>query len=252
LEYRFEDCSSLLIQGEKATIRITGKPQNTIELKMSLVAKHRNQAIALYDLKFIRFEYQKDGKQLILKNFYESTNRKIESNLSVVYELIVPQDMAIQLYNLYGSTTLLNLGGIKLVDISFGRLDMQTINGNTILQLKYSNLTAQKISGQLTGTLSKSDALITNCGATTELNMSYGMLNALLISECELVSINGNRTEVLLQTPSKDYNLDLKTTNSDVEVFDKSYAPHYRWLSKSSSKTINVTTTYCPIKIKLK
>ncbi|MDO9634729.1 MAG: hypothetical protein Q7J05_06755 [Paludibacter sp.] len=252
LEYRFEDCTSMLIQGEKATIRIRGKSQSVVELKILLVAKHKNPKIALNDLKHIRFVSEKDGTQLNLKNFYERANRKIESNLSVVYELTVPENIVFQLNNLYGSVTLMNLTGSKSVDISFGRIDMQNISGITNLQLKYTNLTAQNIAGKLTGDLSKSDAVITHCGATTDLNMKYGVLKATLTSDCEQIRVTGIRTEVNLQTPASDYNLDLKTIYSEVEVFDKVVTPTYRWNSKSSPKSIFVTTTYCPIKIKLK
>lgn len=252
MDYRFEDCSSVQIQGEKATIRITGKPQQTVELKISLVSKHKNPKTAQNDLKYIRFVSEKVGTKLILKNFYESANRKIESNLSIIYDLSVPEEMAIQLQNLYGAVTLLNLSGSKSIGVSFGRLDLSGIGGTTNLQLRYSNLTVQKILGKLTGTLSKSDAVINNCGAATELDMQYGILNASLLPECEQVRVTGNRTEVILQTSSTDYKLDLKTNYSDLEVFGKAVNSPYRPATKSSSKSIFVSTSYCPIKIKLK
>lgn len=252
MAYSFEDCSSLVIQGEKATIKITGKPQNTIELKILLVAKHKKQATALNDLKYIKFISEKQGAQLNLRNYYESANANIESNLSVMYELIVPKDIAIQLNNLYGAVTFLNLSGKKSVDISFGRLEMQAIDGTTNLQLRYSNLMAQKVNGKLSGTLSKSDAAIINCAAEMELDMKYGTLNASLTSDCENVRIAGTRTEIVLNTPSTDYNLDLKTMYSNVEVYDKVVTPTYKRVSKSTTKSIFIRTSYCPIKIKLK
>ena len=43
IEYSFEDCKALLIQGEKATIKVSAKPQNTIELKITYIAKHKKQ-----------------------------------------------------------------------------------------------------------------------------------------------------------------------------------------------------------------
>lgn len=252
MEYRYEDCSSIQIQGEKATIRIIGKPQNTVELKISLVSKHKNPKTAQNDLKYIRFVSEKAGTKLMLKNFYESANRKIESNLSIIYDLSVPEEMAIQLQNLYGAVTLLNLSGSKSVGVSFGRLDLSGIGGTTNLQLRYSNLAVQKIVGKLTGTLSKSDAVINNCGAATELDMQYGILNISLLPECEQVRVTGTRTEVIIQTPSTDYNLDLKTNYSGLEVFGKAVNSPYRPATKSSSKYIFVTTSYCPIKIKIK
>lgn len=252
MAYSFEDCSSLHIQGEKATIKITGKPRNTIELKILLVAKHKNQTTALNDLKYIRYVSEKEGTQLILKNYYVTTNRKIESNLSVVYELTVPEQLTVKLNNLFGAVTLQNLSGIKSVDISFGRLEMEAINGITNVNLRYSNLMAQKINGEFTGTLSKSDAEITNCGATLEFDMKYGTLNTDILNDCENVRITGNRTEIVLQTPSAEYNFDLKTIYSNVEIYDKVVTPSFKRVSKLSSKSIFVSTSYCPIKIKLK
>lgn len=248
MDYRFDGCDALQILGEKATIRICGKDQQQIELKITLVAKHKNQETALKDLKLIRFVSQKTGSKLVLKNFYETSGRKIESNLSIVYELIVPEKLSVQLQNLYGGVTLLDLTGFKSVDVSFGRLDMFNIAGNTNLQLKYCNLTVQNISGKIGGDLSKSDANVSRCSAGIQLNMSYGNFQAKLLKECESVRIAANRTAVEVQTASTDYNLDLKTTNSTVQVFDKTVNQQYR-LDVKSSNLIHITTSYCPIMI---
>lgn len=252
MDFRFDNCTVLQIQGEKATIHITGKAQDVIELKIILVAKHKNQSTALNDLKYIRFASKKEGAKLLLNNYYESTNHKIESNLSVIYELTVPANLAIQLQNLYGSVAMQSLIGTKTVDISFGRLDLQNISGSTNLMLKYSNITAHDVSGQLGGTLSKSDADIADCSADIRFNMNYGTLNAALLNTCDLVHIVGTRTEVILFTATTDYNIDLKTTYSPVLVFNKSVSPSYQVISKTSAKNIMVTTTFCPIKINLK
>lgn len=250
-EYRYEDFSSLHIQAEKATIRITGKPQQTVELKISLVAKHQDPKTARNDLKYIRFVSEKAGTKLILKNFYETANRKIESNMSVIYDLIVPEAMAIQLQNLYGSVNITDLSGSISASVSFGRIDMQSITGSTRLQMRYSSLSARKIAGKLTGTLSKSDAVLADCAAQTELEMQYGELRASLLSGCELLRVSGSRTEVQVQLPSAENNLDLKTSYSSVEVFGKAVGAAYRSTSKSSNTKIWVTTSYCPIKISL-
>lgn len=252
MDYRFEDCSALQIQGEKASIRITGKNQQYIELKVTLVAKHQHQKTALNDLKYIRFESQKEASTLILKNFYESANRKIESNLSVVYELSIPSTLALQLQNLYGSVSLSHLSGKKSCDVSFGRLDLNFISGKTDLQLKYTNLNAQNIAGLLTGNFSKSDADIMECSASTELNMNYGKLQASLMNDCGLFRLTGNRSEVFIETPLKDYTFDLKTTYSQIDVFNKTVGSAFRQISKTSPKNIFVSTTYCSIKIQLK
>ena len=54
MEYQFMDYSSVMIQGEKATIWIIGKAQQSVDLKVSLVAMHKNQSIAVNDLKYTR------------------------------------------------------------------------------------------------------------------------------------------------------------------------------------------------------
>lgn len=252
IEYSYENVTSMVIQAEKATIKITGKPQKTIEMKIILISKHKIQSTALNDLKYIKFEQQKEGSKLLLKNFYESSNRKIESNLSIVYELIVPEEISMQLNNLYGAIELQNLFGSKTLDIAFGRLEMRNIAGNNNLHLKYTNLKAQNFTGQLTGTLSKSDVELTDCNSSIDLIMSYGTLKAAVLNECKLIKINGTRTEVHLQTPSMDYNFDLKTSYSKVEAFDNEPTSYFKSTSKTKMKTITVTTSYCPIKIKLK
>lgn len=129
---------------------------------------------------------------------------------------------------------------------------MNGIGGRTDLQLKYSNLSAGNVSGKITGTLSKSDVDIVDCEADTELSMNYGTLNASLSDKCKTVRIIGSRAEIHLQTPTKEYNLELKTNYNDIEVFGNMVKEQYRWMSNTSSKTIFATTTYCPIKINLR
>lgn len=248
MDYRFVDCSSLMIQGEKATIRIIGKAQQSVDLKVSLVAMHKNQSTAVNDLNYIRIETKKNGTQLVIKNYYESKNRKIESNLSVVYELTVPEHLAIQLYNLYGSVTLQNLRGTKSAELAFGRLELQSISGVTQIQLKYSNLSAGDVAGQLTGTLAKSDAVLTKHSASAELSMSYGALTASILPDSKTFRVVGNRTEITVELPSAEYAMDLQTLHSQVEINGKKAGSRYRSTSTTSNKLI-VSTSYCPIKI---
>jgi hypothetical protein len=252
IEYSFEDCNALLIQGEKATIKVSAKPQNTIELKITYVAKHKKHATAIRDLKHIKFDNQKEGSRLLLRNYYETGHQKIESNLSFIYELIIPEEIFLDIRNLYGSVNLHQLTGTKEIDISFGRLELENISGKTNIQLRYSNINTNNISGQLTGTLSKSDVLINNCEANVLLNMSYGTLNVSLLNNCKNFRINGERAEIQIQTPDKEYNMDIKTSFNKLFIFDEEHDQQFRNTNKNFTKKINLKTSYCPIKIHLK
>lgn len=252
MEYHFNDCSSLVIQGEKATIHVAGKTQNGIDVKVTLVAKHISQSKALSDIKYIRFSSQKVNEKLILKNFYETTPNKIESNLSIIYELYIPENMTVELRNLYGSVNLQNLKGTKNIDLAFGKIEMQNILNKTQLQAKYSSINIEQIAGKLTGTLTKSDADVKNCSAGVELNMSYGKINASLTDNCETFSVAGNRTAVELYLSSTNYNLNLKTTNYKILVFSKLVNQQSYQLNNASNKHIQINTSYCPININLK
>ena len=252
MDYRFDDCSVLHIMGEKATIHITGKAQKSVILKITFVARHKNQATALNDIKHIRFSHQKEGSILTIKNFYETSNRKIESNLSVIYELFVPEEIVLQLRNLYGAVTLLNLSGEKSLDISFGRLDMNNTTGSTQLQMRYSSVNAESMSGSVTGTLSKSDATFLNCNAAIDLNTNYGKIYASLSNECETFKIAGNRTEIEILANNPNYNLNLKTSYSKVLLNNNAVGQHHISLNKAFTRTIEISTNYCPIKINFK
>jgi len=123
---------------------------------------------------------------------------------------------------------------------------LQISEGTSKSQLKYCNLTVQDISGKINGDLSKSDATVSHCSAGIQLNMSYGNFQAKLMKDCESVRIAANRTTVEVQTASTDYNLDLKTISSTVQVFDKNVNQQYR-LDVKSLKLIHITTSYCPV-----
>jgi hypothetical protein len=252
IEYSFEDCKALLIQGEKATIKVSAKSQNTIELKITYIAKHKKQATAIRDLKHIRFDSQKEGSKLLLRNYYETANQKIESNLSFIYELIIPEEIFLDIRNLYGSINLQQLTGTKEIHISFGRLELENISGKTNIQLKYSDISTNNIAGQLTGSLSKSNVLINNCEANVSLNMSYGTLNASLLNNCKNFRINGERAEIQIQTPDKEYNMDIKTSFNKLFIFDENHDQQFRSTNKNFTKNIYIRTSYCPIKIHLK
>ncbi|MBN1925696.1 MAG: hypothetical protein JW798_07670 [Prolixibacteraceae bacterium] len=246
--------TTIEIISEKATVEIIGWDKNEIEIQMRLISRNPIQKKAKADLKYIRTELSEEEKHLFIRNYFDGKNSRITSNLSVEYQLYVPDGISLKIKNLYGKILLEKLNNPADIDLSFGSLSANKIKGNISGNLSYSTVTGNNIDGILNFKSEKTDINIDNLNATISIDARYGEISFSLLDNIKAVSMNCHRTKIDMQIPEKPFNYKLKNLYSEIKVPGLptiSYDEYQKQVSGENA-TLNISTSYCPITIKHK
>jgi len=63
---------TLIIQGEKSNMTIHAWNEKKIKIEMKLIAKNPIESKALKDIEIMQYTFQKEGKQVKVRNYFKS------------------------------------------------------------------------------------------------------------------------------------------------------------------------------------
>jgi len=241
----------LLVMGEKASITVVGWSNNYISVKLTPISRNANKSIAITDLKFIKYSASIENNQLVVKNSFEGENEKISSNLSIEIEISVPNATPVVVKNLYGTVKLMSLTHVN-TEVSFGKIILDKISGNSTIHSRYSDITLNDILGTINITAEKATIEATSIDATTKIESQYGKIVFDARSNHQSIQIKSQRTEAIITVDNfKRFNYKLSTTFAKIKIPDKDLGKelNYSMLYADKNKLIEIITTYCDITI---
>ena len=122
---------TLKVFAEKAQVHITGWKGSSVILKLELISKHPKKEVAEEELAYLDYQIENDNG-LLIRNYFSIANgfRKVKGNLSARYELKVPEALAIQVQNKYGTLNLKSLKGFLKVNTRFVNNTIENCDGD--------------------------------------------------------------------------------------------------------------------------
>lgn len=251
---------TVFIQGEKSTINFQTWSEKKIKIEMKLISKNPLESKAKRDLEVMHYTFQNDNKYIKANNYFKSNEiTDISSNLSVEYSIYIPAKCTIQVINLYGNVILSNMEVTGTIKNSFGEVRLNNISGTLLFDMHYSDLSADNLSGKFTINTRNSDVQLKKISGDFNLKSTYGNIVITSIGKLNNLTINAQRTKVLVAVREfTDFNYMLTTQNDKIIVpleytkLIKEESGLFKF-SSSSGKTnnsIQINTTYCPITLK--
>jgi len=239
------------ITGEKATIEIEGWNKDHIEVQIRLISRNPLRRNAEADLKYIKTTLDQTGETIRMKNFFEGKSSPITSNLSVEYQLKVPEKVSLNVRNLYGKVVVGNISNLLQIEVAFGSIILESVQGNSTIKSNYSSIDGNNIGGLFTCTAEKTDINLSGVNAPVKIESKYGEIELSLTSNLYPVTINSTRTKLSLTIPDKPFNYKLKTLFSEISIPAMTAIKDDFYEKKTSDQipTLELKTSYCPIKI---
>jgi len=244
-----QEVRSIDISGEKATIEVEGWSNNYIEVRIRMISRNPIKKSAENDLQYIKTDLQQVESTLRIRNYFDGKNSLITSNLSVEYTLKVPFAVSVSVKNLYGKVSLKQLTSQIKTAISFGSLEMESLNGTINITSKYSTINGNAIGGSVTCITEKTDVNLKGVNVPIAIESKYGEIDLSLFSNQYPVIINSQRARISITLPDKPYNYKLKTLYSEISVPGKALIKDdfYEKVVEGSVGILDITTSYCPI-----
>jgi hypothetical protein len=229
--YSFSKHNELVINAEKAQIKIVGKQQSNIQIKISLISRNTDQNIAKNELKYLEANISKSLYKIFVNNYIIIPNdvKNLSSDFQIIYEISIPQDYA------------------KIIlENKLGEVKMNGLNGNFLLKTEYCDIEMRNLSGTITLNSKFGDINCDQCNMEGHYTMTYAKIN--------LIQLGGNNTiktksgTMIVQPKEKIGYLIIDSKSTNITVINQE-CNNYNYNISANLGTIYITES-CMLKNK--
>jgi hypothetical protein len=211
----------LFLNTERGVISIKGWYHADIKVVLKLTAKNADASLAQKELEFMKYSIAKNSNSVNLSNqmILMQPNKAISSVIIAEYEIYVPYETNLRVYN------------------QFGKVEIENVKGNLVGELHYSDLNINNKSGVIN--------MIITIG---DINCSKSNFTGTILARHSNISIKETEGKFHLETEygkigviygEEILNLSLKCNATEINIENKSCKPMELYLDGS----------YCPLKI---
>ena len=221
-ELPYTDGQRIRVTAQKADVIIKGWNRPTISVRLRLVAKHPDRAVAEREVAYHQYTLQQTGSDIELSNRFVIPQRagKLQSQLKAIYEVSVPAKALIQLTNSFGDVRLSDLSGEVNLKFEFGKLSLDDMSGKLTIASEYGDIDGRVVNATFVCKAEKAAISLRDLGGSSRITSRYGKLsiwpNSLTL---DALRIEAARTEILL-LPRRvaDFHYDVISTFADIRV----------------------------------
>lgn len=221
-ELPYADGQRIRVTAQKADVVLKGWNRPTVSVRLRLVAKHPDRAVAEREVTYHQYTLQPNGNDIELSNRFVIPQRagKLQSQLKAIYEISVPARASVQLTNSFGDVRLSNLSGDVAIKFEFGKLSLDDIGGKLTITSAYGDIDGRGVDALLICKAEKADISLRELGGSSQITSRYGKLTIVpSASTLSGLRIEAARTEILF-APQRiaDFRYDVLTTFADIRV----------------------------------
>lgn len=261
-EFAYVDGQRIRLTAQKADVTLKGWNRPTVSIRLRLVAKHPDKAIAEREVAYHQYIMQASGNELVLSNRVVIPQRvgEIQSQLKAVYDVNLPAKALVQLTNSFGDVRLSDLSGDVTLRFEFGRLTLDDISGKLTITSDYGDIEGRNVNAVLVCKAEKADISLRDLGGSSRIQSRYGKLTVVPnAATLNALYVEAARTEILF-APRRlaDFRYDVITTFADIRVPESVVGELGRYGSKQTftyqppgarKPEIQIQTSYSPVVI---
>ncbi|WP_375443920.1 DUF4097 family beta strand repeat-containing protein [uncultured Fibrella sp.] len=220
----YTDGQTIRLNAQKADVQVRAWNRSTVSIRLRLVARHPDRAVADREVAYHQYTLQATGNVLELSNriAVPAGAGKVQSQVKAIYEVNVPEKALLSITNSFGDITLRGLSGEVTLTFEFGKLTLDDIAGKLTVTSSYGDIDARNLDAVLTLKAEKADVSLRDLGGTCRISSHYGkLLLQLNPQSLKALSVDAARAETTIQTRSiTDFRYDVIATYADIRVPD--------------------------------
>jgi hypothetical protein len=209
------------LNARKADVTIKGWNRPVVGIRLRLVAKHPDRAVAEREVGYHQYVMQLNGAVIDLSNQFVIPQRagKLQSQLKAIYEVSVPNRAALTISNSFGDVALRNLAGETSINIEFGKLTLDDISGKLTINSDYGDIEGHDINATLFCTAEKANIDLRDLGGNSRIQSRYGKLLIVPSPVLDALRVEAARTDIVLVINRiADFQYDLLATQAEIRV----------------------------------
>ncbi len=245
---------SLQLTGERAEIHCTTHSQNTIDFKIEIIAENKDKKTAESDLNKMKWINRIYGKTIYLRNYVEIARGETrpQSDLKVIYTIVVPEACNINIVNYFGRIYVSNAHSTLSIESKFCPISLKNITGSVNVDSYLGDISADNIDGTIKLITDQSDIDINGISGSLNLQSNLASINIGGINNPDRINIQASKSKLMLETGDfTKFSFKLKLANATINKPD---TMKLNFLKKDNAKIqaqFNAETNYPLINIEL-
>ena len=217
-EFPFKNGQTVLIEGERAEIKVETWEKKTISVELTLIAKHPQRATAEKDLESFDFSFEDRGDKVVLRNYFAGKT-KADSELSAIYSVKVPTECPVQMSNYFGKTDVQDLSNSFEIDSKFGPIAMTNLSGIIDVSSRFGDIFGDFLSGKVKIESHRSNITLKHLEGSFDINSKYGIIKIFADNKIIDLNVEAEKSDVYLFNPDpSELGYDLLAHFGDITV----------------------------------
>jgi hypothetical protein len=252
--------SILNFSGNKADVYIQSWNKDTVQVSLQIVFTHPDINVAKKEAGYAIWNINKRGTEILINNNFSlpSSVNKINSIVTVTYQIYVPNKTTLILNNKYGNLSIKSYYGRINLNNSYGNINLNNLQGIVMVYANLCTINGSFLNGNYVFETKNTDYNIKNINGNISLSNNVGTIYIEPGKKLEHLSVKSSNSEVQINTNNNilDYNYDLTTKYAKVlapgslkELNDHSSDGRLKFFTKENKPLINVITSFNDIKI---
>lgn len=210
----------LVLNGEKAEVKLDTWDKNEVKVTMKLIAKHPDIEQARRDVKVMNYIVERMGKKIFLRNYIvlKEKSDKPQSNLKAEYTVFLPKNCPVAVVNKFGKLEVINVETALTIESEFCQIYLNQINGRIDITSKFGDITGRNIDAAATINSHRSDIRLEEIKGTYDIDAKYGKITITANPEVVELNIKSDKSDIKLQESSVSHQYKLETTFGKILV----------------------------------
>lgn len=221
--YNYKDGYEVNIDGERAEVYIEPGLDNTIRIDVEVIAKHPSQNQAQLDVEKMRIMITRHKNKVYVRNYLEQGESfdKPESQLKVIYKILVPEDCPVYIKNTYGIAEIAQLTNSVKVNSKFSTVNLENISGNIDLMTRYGDIIGESINGNVQIGARRTNITLRDIQGNYDINAEYGLIQIFASAGLLDLNLEANKSQVFLfNSDLEEFRYDLTAVSSSLQFPD--------------------------------
>jgi len=220
--------SALIINTERGIISVKGWDSSVVKVVLKLVSKNIDPKIARKELEYMSYSITKIRYSVFITNSMTlpQANQEISSVILAEYEIFVPIKTEIRVNDQFGKLEIENVQGFLFGELKYSDLSLNRKSGNINLIITIGDFNCSK--SQINGILKTrhSNISINETSGRLQLETDYGTLRLAYGNEPLRFGIQSNATDIFIEHSNcYPLELDLTGTYCPLKISDNCYTP---------------------------
>ncbi len=238
---------SLQLTGERAEIYCTTHTQNTIDVKIEIIAENEDKKTAEYDLNKMKWIDKVSGKTIYLRNYVEIARGETrpQSDLKVIINIVVPETCNVNMVNYFGKINVNNAHSTLSIESKFCPVRLKNITGIVNVNSYFGDISADNIAGTAKFTTNQSDIDLNGISGSLTIQSNLATISIGGMNHPDKTSIQATKSKLILETgdfTKFSFKFDLDNT-----TINKPDAMKLNFINKDNAKILarfNAETNY--------